>query len=171
MLSFWGNTEDYVGMSVIIVCVFCICVIYILKKEEKEEDKIKQFNSNIMNEPLLTNCPACGAEVSRNAPVCIKCGQPICSEHSASQTVVVQTSESNGAGTAGFVLALISLIFSWVPGVGWFIWFLGFLLSMIGMFKSPRTLAVFGFFISIIDFIILFALLGTVAGALSSIFG
>ena len=34
-------------------------------------------------EPLLIHCPACGAEVSRYAPTCIKCGHPI---HAAVQT-------------------------------------------------------------------------------------
>ena len=81
------------------------------------------------------------------------------------QTVIVQqvARESNGVGTAGFVLALISLMFSWLPGIGWVVWFLGFLLSFIGMFKSPRGLAIAGFLISIIDLIILVSIIGGVA--------
>ena len=71
--------------------------------------------------------------------------------------------ESNGVGTAGFVLALISLLFSWLPGIGWVVWFLGFLLSFIGMFKSPRGLAIAGFLISIIDLIILVSIIGGIA--------
>lgn len=124
-------------------------------------------------EPSFIHCPACGTEVSRHAPACPKCGHPICQKPNPStqapanrnQTVIVQpsTRQSNGTGTAGFVLALISLFFSWLPGVGWIIWFLGFLLSFIGMFKSPRGLAITGFLISIIDLIILVAAIGTVA--------
>lgn len=81
------------------------------------------------------------------------------------QTVIVQqiARESNGVGTAGFVLALISLLFSWLPGIGWVVWFLGFLLSFIGMFKSPRGLAIAGFLISIIDLIILVSIIGGIA--------
>jgi branched-subunit amino acid ABC-type transport system permease component len=74
---------------------------------------------------------------------------------------------SNGVGIAGFVLSLISLVLSWVPGVGWFVWFLGFILSFCGMFKSPRGLAVAGFLISIIDLIILIAAFGALASILS----
>lgn len=81
------------------------------------------------------------------------------------QTVIIKQAvrKSNGVGTAGFVLALISLLFSWLPGIGWVVWFLGFLLSFIGMFKSPRGLAVTGFLISIIDLIVLIAVIGSIA--------
>lgn len=129
-------------------------------------------------ESLLIHCPVCGTEISRYAPSCLKCGHPICpttnpktvSPAAHSQTIVIQqqpTRQSNGTGTAGFVLALISLILSWVPGVGWVVWFLGFLLSFIGMFKSPRGLAITGFIISIIDLIILVAFVGSLAGIAS----
>lgn len=128
-------------------------------------------------EPLLIHCPACGTEISRYAPSCLKCGHPICpatnpktaslSDHN--QTIIIQqpTRQSNGVGTAGFVLALISLFSLWVPGVSWVAWFLGFLLSFIGMFKSPRGLAIAGFIISIIDLIILLAFVSALAGIAS----
>ena len=47
------------------------------------------------------------------------------------QTVIVQQEQrkSNGMGTAGFVLALIGFFFSWIPILGWVIWFLGVLFS------------------------------------------
>ena len=99
---------------------------------------------------------------------CLKCGHPICptsnprttSPTDHNQTIIIQqpVRQSNGTGTAGFVLSLIALILSWLPGVGWVVWFLGFLLSFIGIFKSPRGLAITGFIISIIDLIILVAL-------------
>ena len=85
-------------------------------------------------------------------------------------TVNYEPPAHNGVGTAGFVLSLISLVLSWVPGVGWFVWFLGALLSFIGMFKRPRGLAVFGFIISFIDVIILVTVVGAGIGILSSIF-
>lgn len=80
-------------------------------------------------------------------------------------------SSSNGVGTAGFVLALISLILSWVPVIGWFVWFLGLILSFFGMFSKPRGLAVAGFLISIIDVIILVTEVGIIGGIISSILG
>lgn len=173
--------DSYIAYFVIIFVIFNItwCIIeYIIKAIKKY---IKKGNTDSINddnniktmetattESLMITCPACGTSISRYANTCIKCGHPI---QKPQQTVIAQQSKSNGVGTAGFVLALISLVLSWVPGVGWFVWFLGFLLSFIGMFESPRTLAVFGFFISIIDLIILIALFGTFAGVLLSIFG
>lgn len=98
-------------------------------------------------------------------------GQRTASQKPESNNVVTVNNESssNGVGTAGFILALISLIFSWLPGVGWFVWFLGLLLSFIGMFSRPRGLAVAGFLISIIDVIILVTEVGIIGGLISSI--
>ncbi len=62
---------------------------------------------------------------------------------------------SNGLGTAGFVIALIALFLSWIPVFGWILWFLGFLFSFIGVFKSPRGLAIAGLVISLVDLILL----------------
>ena len=91
-------------------------------------------------------------------------------EQSFSQPIVINntvTHRSNGIGTAGFVLALISAIFCWVPGVNWIIWFLGALFSFIGLFKRPRGMAVAGFILSIIDVIIIVALIGVVVSLFS----
>ena len=134
----------------------------------------------------LINCPECGTQTSDMAAQCVKCGYPICkpetveakpvapthwdapsAQSAPSQTVIINQSKSNGTGTAGFVFALLSLFFCWVPVVGWIVWFLGLLLSFIGMFKSPRGLAVVGFILSIIDLIILIAVIGAIAGAAS----
>ena len=70
----------------------------------------------------------------------------------------------NGLGTAGFIIALISLVLSWFPGVGLATWFLGLLFSFIGVFKSPRGLAIAGLIISLIDVIILIVVFGTLLG-------
>ncbi|VDG24066.1 zinc-ribbon domain-containing protein [Lactiplantibacillus mudanjiangensis] len=75
--------------------------------------------------------------------------------------------QSNGLGTAGFVLALISLLFSWVPGVNFVVWFLGMLFSFIGLFKQPKGLAIAGFIISFIDIIIIIILI-TVIGSVGA---
>lgn len=176
-----GRIFFFIAFIVILFIIFHITwyiieyiIEYIIKKYKKSNTDSINDDNNIetmetaTTESLMITCPACGTSISRYANTCIKCGHPI---QEPQQTVIVQQSKSNGVGTAGFVLALISLVLSWVPGVGWFVWFLGFLLSFIGMFKSPKTLAVFGFFISIIDFIILIVVVGTVAGTLFSIFG
>ncbi len=141
-----------------------------------------------MNE--TKTCPYCGEEIMAGARKCKHCGEwlddvitnapsnsqpaigtrPVTvmtrpSEQSVNQPIVINNTvqRSNGIGTAGFIFALISAIFSWVPGVGWFIWFLGALFSFIGLFKSPRGIAIAGFILSIIDVIILVAVVGAVA--------
>ena len=74
------------------------------------------------------------------------------------QTIVnVEQRSSNSLGTAGFVLALLAFIFSWLPilnVVAWILWLLGLLFCIIGLFKSPRGMAIAGFIISFIDIII-----------------
>ena len=84
-------------------------------------------------------------------------------------TIIVNTTQptrSNGVGTAGFVLALIGLFLSWIPILGWLIWFLGLILSFCGIFRTPKGLAIAGLVVSLIDFIVLVAVLGTVASLL-----
>ena len=77
--------------------------------------------------------------------------------------VVKQENQSNGCGVAGFVFALLSIFLSWIPYLGRIIWFLGFLLSFIGLFKSPRGLAITGFILSVIDILVLLFIVGAVA--------
>ena len=135
-----------------------------------------------MNE--TKNCPYCGEEILAGAKKCKHCGEwleeatppvkvmPTHSEQKVSQPIVINntvTNRSNGIGTAGFVLALISAIFCWVPGVNWIIWFLGALFSFIGLFKRPRGIAVAGFILSIVDIIIIVAVIGALAGVVSSL--
>ena len=81
----------------------------------------------------------------------------------------IQQSKSNGLGTAGFVLALISFLFCWVPGVNWVVWFLGAIFSIIGCFKEPRGLAIAGTVISSIDIIVLISIIGAIAGTASAL--
>ena len=70
------------------------------------------------------------------------------------QTVVVNQIEkkTNGIGTTGFVLALIALFLGWIPVLGPLIWFLAFIFSSIGVFKSPYGLAIAGVLIASISF-------------------
>lgn len=95
--------------------------------------------------------------------------QPYYRQSETRQQVIVNQSahESNGMGTAGFILSLISFVLSWVPGIGWVVWFLGALFSFFGLFKSPRGLAVAGIIISFIDLIILMSVVGAIASIFS----
>lgn len=86
------------------------------------------------------------------------------------QQVIVQTVEnkSNGIGTAGFVLALLGLLFSWVPVVDFILWFLGLLFSFIGCFKSPKGLAITGLILSLLGIIVIIAIFGTIGALFAS---
>lgn len=76
-----------------------------------------------------------------------------------------EVKKKNGIGTAGFILALIGLIFCWVPVLDYILWFLGLLFSFIGVFKKPRGLSIAGLIISCIGIIIILAVIGAVAAA------
>ena len=82
-------------------------------------------------------------------------------------TIIIQQPKSNGLGTAGFVLALLGLLFSWVPVFGWIVWFLGAVFSFCGIFKSPRGLAIAGLIISFLGLIVLIV----AAGFILALFG
>lgn len=84
------------------------------------------------------------------------------------QTIIIreESRKSNGLGTAGFVLALLALLGCWVPVLNWILWLLGFIFSFIGIFKSPRGLAIAGLCISLVDLIPLILLLGFAAALL-----
>ncbi len=74
--------------------------------------------------------------------------------------------KSNSLGTAGFVLAILAIVFCWVPVLDWILWFLGALFSVIGLFKQPRGLAIAGTVISFIGVIIMIALVGMIMAAM-----
>ena len=169
--------QEYLGgvsgivFTIIIILLFVFTFRYLRKKPisptapsqvPQAPDEMPAVETS-QPEPLLIHCPACGTEI------CPTSNPRTTSPTDHNQTIIIQqpVRQSNGTGTAGFVLSLIALILSWLPGVGWVVWFLGFLLSFIGIFKSPRGLAITGFIISIIDLIILVALVGTLAGIAS----
>lgn len=84
-------------------------------------------------------------------------------------TVIVQSprTSSNGIGTAGFILSLLTFVLGWVPVLSWILWVLGLIFSAIGMTKKPRGLAIAGFIISLIDVIFITLLFGMIAAALA----
>lgn len=85
-------------------------------------------------------------------------------------TIIINqpAAKGNTMGTAGFVLALIGLIFCWVPVLGWIIWLLGAVLSIVGIFKQPRGLAIAGTVISFIGLIILIVFIAAIGVAAAS---
>ncbi len=84
-------------------------------------------------------------------------------------TVIInnQQPKKNGLGTAGFVLALLGLIFCWVPVLNWILWILGVIFSIIGVFRTPKGLSIAGLVISFIGLIVLIILIAAVGAALS----
>lgn len=83
------------------------------------------------------------------------------------QTIIIERAadEKNGLGLAGFILAIVALFLDWVPFIGWLLWLLGAIFSIIGLFKRPRGFAIAGFVISFFGFIILLIALGVLAAA------
>lgn len=79
-----------------------------------------------------------------------------------------KNNKSNGLGVAGFVLALIGLLFCWVPILNIILWILGLTLSFVGLFKKPRGLAIAGLCISCIAIIVMISLVGLFATAIAA---
>lgn len=73
--------------------------------------------------------------------------------------IFIRESRSNGMGIAGFVLAILAILLCWVPVLGAILWFLGWIFSFIGMFNSPKGLAVAGFVITTIPLLLLLCVL------------
>jgi hypothetical protein len=54
------------------------------------------------------------------------------------QTIQIVDTRSNGIGTAGFVLAFLTLFLGWIPFLGWVMWLLGFIFSAMGISKAKK---------------------------------
>lgn len=94
---------------------------------------------------------------------------PVSSPNPPSPSVVyvnqpAQQEESNGCGVAGLIFSILALFTSVVPVLSAFMWFLGFLLSLIGVFKAPRGAAIAGLVISIFGVFIVQAIFGSAFG-------
>ena len=98
--------------------------------------------------------------------------QPMCaagfSQPQPQVVVVNQKSQSNGLGTTGFICALLAILLSWIPGLDWILWLLGLIFSLIGCFKAPRGLAIAGLVISLLDLLLLVAIIGTLGAAVGA---
>lgn len=74
--------------------------------------------------------------------------------------------QTNPLGTAGFICALLGLFLCWVPVLGWLLWIAGAVCSIVGLFKSPKGLAIAGTIISFIGILILLFVGSVIAGIL-----
>ena len=118
--------------SIIVILLFIIGFLYLrqkypkmtLTKEAPEETPAEEPEP----EPLLIHCPACGTEVSRYAPACLKCGHPICpTESTHNETVInVQPEKKEDRGCLWTLLGLIVLIVASV-----FFNFIGYFIALI----------------------------------------
>jgi uncharacterized membrane protein len=86
------------------------------------------------------------------------------------QVIYVQQKVTNSLATAGLVLAIIAIVFSWVPVLNMILWILGLIFSGIGMRKAPRGLAIAGLVLSLITIIIIVAVVGAIAASVPSLF-
>lgn len=77
-----------------------------------------------------------------------------------------EVKQKNGIGITGFILSIVAIVLCWVPVLGWILWFLGALFSIIGVFKKPKGLAIAGLIISFISIIILIVFMGALFAAL-----
>ena len=82
---------------------------------------------------------------------------------------MAENTNKNGLGVAGFIVAAIGLIFSWIPLVnviGVILCGIGFILALIGAFKKPRTLAIIGIVLAVAGGIIYYVVNTRAARAL-----
>ena len=95
-----------------------------------------------------------------------------CTRHESGYLIMADNINKNGLGVAGFVIALIGLIFSWIPIVNAFsIWlcFLGILLSLIALFlkNKKKGLAIAGLILGIAGVAIYYLVYAGIKAALS----
>lgn len=73
--------------------------------------------------------------------------------------------EKNNIGLAGFIVSIVGFFVGWIPFIGWLIWLVGLVLSIAGLFKKPKGLAIAGVVISLILLIFLIFGMALIAGA------
>ncbi len=99
-------------------------------------------------------------------------------ENKAEQTVEKQTviikppvQDNNPLGIAGFILSILAILLGCVPVLGWILWILGLVFSIIGVTKEPKGFAIAGLIISFIGLILLIVFVAGLVGlsALASV--
>lgn len=93
-------------------------------------------------------------------------GQVTESSNSTQEVLV----KKNVMGSIGLVCAILCLIFCWWSKLNILFLCLGFIFSIIGLFKSPREDAAAGFILSILDIVVIITASKFIAAYLSEIF-
>ena len=75
--------------------------------------------------------------------------------------------QRNGIGLAGFIIALVSFFTGEIPVIGWIIWLLGAIFSIIGLFKKPKGFAIAGTILSFFALIVIIMIVGAIGGMMS----
>lgn len=86
--------------------------------------------------------------------------------HQSNHFIVTHQSQSNGIGTAGFIVTILAIILCWIPILGQILWFLGLIFSFVGIFKKPKGLAIAGLVISLIGLMVFIIITVAFAGVL-----
>lgn len=64
--------------------------------------------------------------------------------------------KKNTIGFVGFILALLGMLFCWVPGLSFLLWFLGLIFSIIGVRRTSRGFAIVGIVITCVSSVYVF---------------
>ena len=85
---------------------------------------------------------------------------------------MAENTNKNGLGVAGFVIALIGLLFSWIPIVNVFsIWlcYVGLILSLVAVFlkNKKKGLAITGIILAIVGIALYYLVYAGIKAALS----
>lgn len=118
-------------VSIIIILIFIIGYMYLKRKYPKLPLPKKESEETAPNkepEPLLVRCPACGTEISRYAPACLKCGHPICPAGPTHETVI-QIQPEKKKETSGCLLSLFGYLV--LIGAGLLFNFIGYFIVLI----------------------------------------
>ncbi len=111
------------------------------------EDQTRNPNANISNQVPTT--------------------QPMYAQsHPGVPHIITVQNKGNGLGVAGFVLALLAVLFCWIPIIYLILWVMGLIFSLIGVLKAPRGLAIAGLVISSLWIILTLIIFGAFLEAL-----
>ncbi len=122
-----------VGITIIVILFFIVSgVLYFVQRHDKKSKETSEEISSAQepdSEPLLIHCPACGTEVSRYAPACLKCGHPICPTESTRNKTVINIQPEKKEDRGGCLWSILGLIVLIVASI--FFNFIGYFIALI----------------------------------------
>ncbi|MDR1034019.1 MAG: hypothetical protein LBL41_04560 [Bifidobacteriaceae bacterium] len=114
-------------------------------------DKITQTKPGVANPSFISapmSVPAPTQDVNTGNT------QQFITQSESGTNIRVIYAEPNKLGIAGFILALIAVFIGAVPVIGWIIWMVGLILSIVGMSRTPKNFAVAGLVLSLVGIVI-----------------